>query len=254
MENTTVSFVSYGGESFSPMAAGTSFEDADKHFLSSEAIDKWVSPIKDNYNKIALIDMKAVPICDLIPDKKVADKIHEYVVNTYQKELTKHEPLIHVVDGLDIQADNLEKGYADLPEINVRLEYFDGVVPAIDSKKTVRVVYSGPMNKMNYDRGFCISSDGIKPGKLRRDCYGKYTYEPFVDLTSDRITAVYVDMSGDVMIAPKSTINYIRRKFSVGGIPAFAHNEACDFRGYDNISPLELTVLIRENNVNFWYI
>lgn len=252
MENTTVSFVSYGGESFKPMAAGTSFEDAVKHFLSKDVIDQWVAPIKKNYNKIALIDMKAVPIWDLIPDKEVAEQIHEYVVNSYQTELTKHEPLIYVVDGLDAN-DDVDQGFAELPEINVRLEYYDAVVPAIDSRKTVRVVYSGTMDKMDYAHGFCIGGNGIKPGKLRRDRNGKYNYEPFEDLTADRITAVYVDMSGDVTIAPKSTINYKQRRFSVGGILAFVHNGACDFRHFDNISQPYLNWMMKEHNVGIWY-
>ncbi len=225
VENTTISVVTYGGKNPDPIAVGTPFDEVLNHYLNQEALNRWISTLRDNTpaakKALALIDIKVVPIWDLIPDKAVSEMLHEFIVNQYQEELTKHEPLIYVVDGLDAEHPGVDQGFAELPEINVRLEYFDAVVPEIDPKKTVRVVYSGTMDKMNYDRGFCVGGDGIKPGKLKRDRYGKYTFEQFDGLNDSRITSVYVDMSGDVTIAPQSTINYVKRDFKTGGIKEF---------------------------------
>ena len=228
IENTTISVVTYGGENPSPVAVGTDVQDVINNYLTVDSLEKWVSSLRndvdDSKKTLALVDIKVVPIWDLIPDKEVSNMIHEYIVNTYQAELSKHEPLIYVVDGLDNTG--CDQGFVNIPEINVRLEYFDGIVPEIDPVKTVRILYSGTPDKMNYDRGFCIGGHGVIPGKLRRDRYGKYTYEKFDGLNDSRITSVYVDMSGDVTIAPQSTMNYINRTFSPGGIKEFGEMES----------------------------
>lgn len=233
VENTTISVVTYGGKNPGPVAVGTPFDEVLNKYLDADSLNNWISTLRsdvpDSKKELALIDVKVVPIWDLIPDKAVSEMLHEYIVTEYQKELTKHEPLIYVVDGLDAQHPGVDQGFAELPEINVRLEYFDGIVPEIDSQKAVRIVYSGTMDKMNYDRGFCIGGDGITPGKLKRDRYGKYSYEPFTGLDDSRITSVYVDISGDVTIAPKSTINYVNRRFSVGGIKEFTKLDDINF-------------------------
>lgn len=224
IENTTVSVVTYGGKNPEPVSVGTAVKDILNKYLSEKALTEWVSTLRTDDPKklaLALIDIKVVAIWDLIPDKEVAQKLHEYVVNKYQTQLLKHEPLIYVVDGLDYDNPDVDQGFVDLPEINVRLEYFDGIVPEIDRTKTVRVLYSGTMDKMNYDRGFCVGGDGVVPGKLRRDRFGNYTYEPFQGLNTSRITSVYVDATGDVTIAPQSTINYINRTFRAGGLKLF---------------------------------
>lgn len=233
VENTTISVVTYGGQNPEPVAVGTPFEKVLNHYLNEAALNKWISTLRSDVPEakkaLALIDVKVVPIWELISDKAVSEMLHEFIVTQYQEELTKHEPLIYVVDGLDAEHPGVDQGFANLPEINVRLEYFDAVVPEIDPKKTVRVVYSGTLDKMNYDRGFCIGGDGVIPGKLKRDRYGKYTYEKFDGLNDSRITSVYVDVSGDVTIAPQSTINYIRRDFQIGGIKEFAELDKINF-------------------------
>ena len=88
------------------------------------------------------------------------------------------------------------------------------MVPEISNDEPSIIIYSGTQDEMNYDRGFFIGSKTLKPGKLRRDREGKYSFEEFEDLEPGQITELYVTADGDVIIAGKPGVAYSEVKFT----------------------------------------
>ncbi len=210
-KNTKISLKTYGGNNVYTIKPGTTFEEAMKEALSASQLNSWVASIKDK-SSLALIDVQLYPIYDLMPDEASRDAVREYLINEYQKSKTKEGPLTFAVNGF---GDNgVITGEAYIPQIDVKLECYQEMVPEISEDEPVIIIYSGTEEEMNYDRGFFIGSKTMQPGKLRRDREGKYTFESFEDLECAQVTELYVNAAGDITIAGKPGVDYSEVKFT----------------------------------------
>ena len=134
------------------------------------------------------------------------------MINKYQVAKTKLGPLNFAVSGFG--DDGVITGEAYIPQIDVKLECYQEKVPEISNDEPSIIIYSGTQDEMNYDRGFFIGSKTLKPGKLRRNREGKYTFEEFEDLEPGQITELYVTADGDILIAGKPGVAYSEVKFT----------------------------------------
>ena len=210
-KNTKISLKTYGGNNVYTLKPGTTFEEAMQEALSTSQLNNWIASIKDK-SALALIDVQLYPIYDLMPDAASRDAVREYMINKYQKAKTKIGPLNFAVNGFG--DDGVITGEAYIPQINVKLECYQEMVPEISNEEPSIIIYSGSQDEMNYDRGFFIGSKTLKPGKLRRNREGKYTFEEFEDLEPGQITELYVTADGDILIAGKPGVAYSEVKFT----------------------------------------
>lgn len=210
-KNTKISLKTYGGNNVYTLNPGTTFEEAMQEALSTSQLNNWIASIKDK-SALALIDVQLYPVYDLMPDAASRDAVREYMINKYQKAKTKIGPLNFAVSGFG--DDGVITGDAYIPQIDVKLECYQEMVPEISNDETSIIIYSGTQDEMNYDRGFFIGSKTLKPGKLRRNREGKYTFEEFEDFEAGQITELYVSADGDVKIAGKPGVAYSEVKFT----------------------------------------
>ena len=210
-KNTKISLKTYGGKNVYTMAPGTTFETAMKLINDTIKLNEWVKEIKDG-SSLAVVDIQTYPIYDLMPDEASKNAVREYIVNTYQKEMLGHGALTFVVNGFNDK--NSIWGYLNIPEINVRLEYHRENIPEISTTELSTIIYSGTIDKVNYDCGFFIGSTEKRPGKLRRNRGGKYSFEEFENLDYAALDKLYVDATGTVTIASKSQGNYSTCQFT----------------------------------------
>lgn len=210
-KNTKISLKTYGGNNVYTLKPGTTFEEAMQEALSTSQLNNWIASIKDK-SALALIDVQLYPVYDLMPDAASRDAVREYMINKYQKAKTKIGPLNFAVSGFG--DDGVITGDAYIPQIDVKLECYQEMVPEISNDETSIIIYSGTQDEMNYDRGFFIGSKTLKPGKLRKNREGKYTFEEFEDFEAGQITELYVSADGDVKIAGKPGVAYSEVKFT----------------------------------------
>ena len=210
-KNTKISLKTYGGNNVYTLKPGTTFEEAMQEALSTSQLNNWIASIKDK-SALALIDVQLYPIYDLMPDAASRDAVREYMINKYQKAKTKIGPLNFAVSGFG--DDGVIAGEAYIPQIDVKLECYQEKVPEISNDEPSIIIYSGTQHEMNYDRGFFIGSKTLKPGKLRKNREGKYTFEEFEDLEPGQITELYVSADGDIKIAGKPGVAYSEIKFT----------------------------------------
>lgn len=209
-QNTKISFRSYGGTNLFTFAPGSSFEDVLKETMRADKLNAWVAKIKEQ-EQLSLVDIGTCPIYDLMPTPEARDAVRNYIVNDYQKKNNGHGPQIYAVKGFTDS--NNAYGSLEIEDINVRLEYYNEKVPEIKGDGLSTIIYSGTLDKMNYDCGFFIGDSLHKPGKLRKNRDGSFTYEPFDGLELRQIKEVYVDPTGAVTMSPKITDNYISVEF-----------------------------------------
>ena len=210
-KNTKISLKTYGGNNVYTLKPGTTFEEAMQEALSTSQLNNWIASIKDK-SALALIDVQLYPIYDLMPDAASRDAVREYMINKYQKSKTKIGPLNFAVSGFGDEG--VIAGEAYIPQIDVKLECYQEKVPEISNDEPSIIIYSGTQHEMNYDRGFFIGSKTLKPGKLRKNREGKYTFEEFEDLEPGQITELYVSADGDIKIAGKPGVAYSEVKFA----------------------------------------
>ena len=210
-KNTKISLKTYGGNNVYTLKPGTTFEEAMQEALSTSQLNNWIASIKDK-SALALIDVQLYPIYDLMPDAASRDAVREYMINKYQKSKTKIGPLNFAVSGFG--DDGVIAGEAYIPQIDVKLECYQEKVPEISNDEPSIIIYSGTQHEMNYDRGFFIGSKTLKPGKLRKNREGLYTFEEFEDLEPGQITELYVTADGDILIAGKPGVAYSDVKFT----------------------------------------
>lgn len=212
-KDSKISFRSYGGTNIlNPIQPGTSFETAMTSVITKDNLEDFVKGLTDETKSSAtLIDVKLIPLYSLIPDPAGAERMHDYLLNTYQFDKTDHRSLKYAVSGFHDKVDMWGELY--IPEIDTRLEYYSEDVPEISTSERSTIIYSGNSYEMSYDVGFFIGSDSKAPGKLRKMRDGSFRYEPF-DLPASPISEVYVDATGDVKIAPSSKLeDYVSMKF-----------------------------------------
>ena len=210
-KNTKISLKTYGGNNVYTLKPGTTFEEAMQEALSTSQLNNWIASIKDK-SALALIDVQLYPVYDLMPDAASRDAVREYMINKYQKAKTKIGPLNFAVSGFG--DDGVITGEAYIPQIDVKLECYQEMVPEISNDEPSIIIYSGSQDEMNYDRGFFIGSKTLKPGKLRKNREGLYTFEEFEDLEPGQITELYVTADGDILIAGKPGVAYSDVKFT----------------------------------------
>ncbi len=211
MKNTKISLKTYGGDNVYTLKPGTTFEEAMQEALSAEKLNSWVKSIKDK-SSLALVDVQLYPIYDLMPDATTRAAVREYMINEYQERKTKKKPLLFAVNGF---GDNgVVTGEAYIPELDIKLECYREKVPEISSEEPVYMIYSGTKSEMNYNTGFFIGSETLKPGKLRKNREGVYSFEPFEELREGQITELYVNATGDITIAAKPGVAYSEVKFT----------------------------------------
>lgn len=210
-KNTKISLKTYGGNNVYTLKPGTTFEEAMQEALSTSQLNNWIASIKDK-TSLALIDVQLYPVYDLMPDAASRDAVREYMINKYQVAKTKLGPLNFAVSGFG--DDGVITGEAYISQIDVKLECYQEMVPEISNDEPSIIIYSGTQDEMNYDRGFFIGSKTLKPGKLRRDREGKYSFEEFEDLEPGQITELYVTADGDIIIAGKPGVAYSEVKFT----------------------------------------
>ncbi len=211
MKNTKISLKTYGGSNVYTLKPGTTFEEAMQEALSAEKLNSWVKSIKDK-SSLALVDVQLYPIYDLMPDATTRAAVREYMINEYQERKTKKKPLLFAVNGF---GDNgVVTGEAYIPELDIKLECYSEMIPEISSEEPVYMIYSGTKSEMNYNTGFFIGSETLKPGKLRKNREGVYSFEPFEELREGQITELYVNATGDITIAAKPEVAYSEVKFT----------------------------------------
>lgn len=210
--NMKVSLQTYGGDNAFTLTPGHAFEELMVETFSKDKLDAWARNIQ-NGGTAVLIDMQTMPIYDLITDPAVREAVRDYIVNDYQVQINKQGPQMYAVTGFNEGV----AGSLYIPEIDVKLEFYNEMIPEISTTNNSTVVYSGTETEMNYETGFFIGSADKQPGKLRKLRDGSYTYEPFTILSSGEVTELYVDATGEVTIAPKTTDAdlYMERKFNV---------------------------------------
>lgn len=211
MKNTKISLKTYGGSNVYTLKPGTTFEEAMQEALSAEKLNSWVKSIKDK-SSLALVDVQLYPIYDLMPDATTRAAVREYMINEYQERKTKKKPLLFAVNGF---GDNgVITGEAYIPELDIKLECYSEMIPEISNDEPVIMIYSGTKSEMNYNTGFFIGSETLKPGKLRKNREGVYSFEPFEELREGQITELYVNATGDITIAAKPGVAYSDVKFT----------------------------------------
>ena len=211
MKNTKISLKTYGGSNVYTLNPGTTFEEAMQEALSAEKLNSWVKSIKDK-SSLALVDVQLYPIYDLMPDATTRAAVREYMINEYQERKTKKKPLLFAVNGF---GDNgVITGEAYIPELDIKLECYSEMIPEISNDEPVIMIYSGTKSEMNYNTGFFIGSETLKPGKLRKNREGIYSFEPFEELREGQITELYVNATGDITIAAKPEVAYSEVKFT----------------------------------------
>ena len=211
MKNTKISLKTYGGSNVYTLKPGTTFEEAMQEALSAEKLNSWVKSIKDK-SSLALVDVQLYPIYDLMPDATTRAAVREYMINEYQERKTKKKPLLFAVNGF---GDNgVITGEAYIPELDIKLECYSEMIPEISNDEPVIMIYSGTKSEMNYNTGFFIGSETLKPGKLRKNREGVYSFEPFEELREGQITELYVNATGDITIAAKPGVAYSEVKFT----------------------------------------
>lgn len=213
-KNTTISLTTYGGDNVYTIAPGTSFDQMMTQTFDIKKLNAWVSSIKSG-ESLALIDIKTCPIYDLMPDEATRNAVRSYIVNQYQKEKLGHGPLVYAVSGFD-DPDALS-GFAEIPEINVRLEsYRHEDIPELTyGSELPTLIYSGPVGDVNYDCGFFIGSSHKHPAKVRRNRDGSYSIEEFTDLPKKAISELYVDPKGRVTMAAPITESLSQVRFEM---------------------------------------
>ena len=253
-KNTKISLKTYGGNNVYTLKPGTTFEEAMQEALSTSQLNNWIASIKDK-TSLALIDVQLYPVYDLMPDAASRDAVREYMINKYPVAKTKLGPLNFAVSGFG--DDGVITGEAYISQIDVKLECYQEMVPEISNDEPSIIIYSGTQDEMNYDRGFFIGSKTLKPGKLRRDREGKYSFEEFEDLEPGQITELYVTADGDIIIAGKPGVAYSEVKFTGVTKEFMSKNRApstveatTDATRYHVGSP---SLLIRDNIKNWLY-
>ena len=211
-KNTKISLTTYGGNNVYTIAPGTPFEDAMKQSLDANKLNDWVEAIKSE-EALSLIDIKTYPIYDLMPDETSRDAVRNYIVNQYQKEKLGHGPMIYAVTGFNDP--NTLYGYVEIPEINVRMEYYryENMPGLANGNELPIIVYSGQIDDMNYDCGFFIGNSHRYPAKLRKNRDGSQTVEEFTSLPMQAISELYVDPTGKVTVAAPITENLSQVRF-----------------------------------------
>lgn len=211
MKNTKISLKTYGGDNVYTLKPGTTFEEAMQEALSAEKLNSWVKSIKDK-SSLALVDVQLYPIYDLMPDATTRAAVREYMINEYQERKTKKKPLLFAVNGF---GDNgVITGEAYIPELDIKLECYSEMIPEISNDEPVIMIYSGTKSEMNYNTGFFIGSETLKPGKLRKNREGVYSFESFEELREGQITELYVNATGDITIAAKPGVAYSEVQFT----------------------------------------
>jgi hypothetical protein len=72
----------------------------------------------------------------------------------------------------------------------------------------VVAIYSGNIGSVGTDRGFFVGSDAHRPCKFKRAKDGSIKIEEFDRLDQSSLTELYVDVTGDVTIAPKTESDF----------------------------------------------
>ena len=254
MKNTKISLRTYGGSNVYTLKPGTTFEEAMQEALNAEKLNSWVKSIKDK-SSLALIDVQLYPIYDLMPDATTRAAVREYMINEYQERKTKKKPLLFAVNGF---GDNgVVIGEAYIPELDIKLECYSEKIPEISSEEPVIMIYSGTKSEMNYNTGFFIGSETMKPGKLRKNREGIYSFEPFEELREGQITELYVNATGDITIAAKPGVAYSEVQFTgstkkdfpfptYGNLLPGFNGDIVSYNYNDGISSII-------NNPNCWY-
>ena len=151
-------------------------------------------------------------------------------------------------------------GEAYIQPIDVKLECYSEMVPEISSEKPSIMIYSGTKDKMNYDCGFFIGRNpegddkGQQPGKLRRNREGKYTFESFEDLNPGQVTELYVNATGDVIIAGKPGVDYSEVKFTGATKSDFTDKNLLPvYSGDSDVRPADEMNAIKYINQSCWF-
>lgn len=251
MKNTKISLKTYGGSNVYTLKPGTTFEEAMQEALSAEKLNSWVKSIKDK-SSLALVDVQLYPIYDLMPDATTRAAVREYMINEYQERKTKKKPLLFAVNGF---GDNgVITGEAYIPELDIKLECYSEMIPEISNDEPVIMIYSGTKSEMNYNTGFFIGSETLKPGKLRKNREGVYSFEPFEELREGQITELYVNATGDITIAAKPEVAYSEVKFTgVTKSSLTDENLLPVYPGDGNVSPQDSHDGLKYLNQSCWF-
>ena len=202
---TTLSLRTYGGDGQWSINPGATFDGFQREVSDKTKLDAWVRTIKDG-TTLALIDVRTIPIWDLMPTDELRDMLRNYVMIDYQKKWygDNFKPDLYRVSGFDVKGEAPGCGSIYLPEIELQIDMERTIVPDLSTDELSTVIYSGPKDSVNYDRGFFVGSPTRKPCKFRREKNDKFTTEEFDRLdTNNIIDVLFVDVSGDITIASK---------------------------------------------------
>lgn len=203
-QNTRLSLRSYGGKNEFTLDPNSTFASFANEVRNKTKMDKWVSLIL-NKTSLALIDMETIPIWDLMPTEELRDSLRHYVVGPYQRSMygDDFKPDLYEVNGYDVTTNFPGYGSVYIPEIDMQIVFERTIIKELDTNELSTVVYSGTKDNVNRDRGFFVGSTTRKPCKFHREKNGKFTTEEFDRLTKTAISELYVDVTGDITIAPK---------------------------------------------------
>lgn len=218
--NTTISLTSFGGTNAYAIMPGTTFESFVATVKDEKKLGTWAGSIKEGGN-LALIEVETLPIYELMPTEELKRNLRNYLMTTYQNDVFKEDP---AYDGLNLfrligYDGNFDSEIsAHIPALNLDVVAIKSTVAELLTRDMFEndegynqgkdelsiVIYSGESGNVDYDRGFFIGSPTRKPAKITKNRKGELTIERFEDLKVGAITSLYVDVTGDITIAPKT--------------------------------------------------
>lgn len=249
-DNTTISLVTYGGNNVYTIAPGTTFEAFQKTVMDKDKLEKWVSSIQSG-ESLSLIDMEIIPIYDLLP-AEAREPMREFMIGKYQTEVygndtTYHGPDLYVLKNFyyDVNFDTETQVY--IPELDMEVVAQRAIIPELSETEYSTVIYSGNQGDVDTTRGFFVGSPTRKPCKFTRERNGQFTIEEFDMLGERVITELYVDITGDITIYPKSNSSFYQTiEFPVGislsdiTSSPYIINKSCILHGVNDQLDVEL--------------
>lgn len=208
--NTSISLRTYGGNNTYTLNPGTNFPEFQSYVKKQENLSAWVSSIRDG-KSVTLVDMEAMPIYELLPTQEARDAMREYIMGPYQTKINVANgdenyagPDLYVLKGFNVDAQATKEASVVIPELDMEVVAFHGIVPELSTDEYSTVIYSGSNGNVSRRKGFFIGSATRKPCKFSRDNKGKFTVEEFSSLSKGALSELYADATGDITIFPKS--------------------------------------------------
>ncbi len=243
--NTTISLVTYGGKNVYTVSPNTTFAQFMNSVKDHDKLTAWEEEILNEEN-LSVIDMEVIPIYELMPTEAMRTALRNYMIGAYQttayaSDVDYKGPDLYVLQGFDLaHGPKIEISKTlTIPEIDVEVMARWESIPEIDPQHNVVAIYSGNIGSVGTDRGFFVGSDAHRPCKFKRAKDGSIKIEEFDRLDQSSLTELYVDVTGDVTIAPKTESDF----YSTRTFDAWPEFEI-DLTNYDLSTPIDFNATL----------